>query len=198
MLLYLNDATFVGESRRGLTDDVRDARARGIIIVMAHENDAERGGCPFSRFFETTPPQLVEGGLYKTLAQPLYSGEHRTVGLKMLAIALGAEEVQGAVSQAAADARTRVKKVSQTQKTLVKKASRTLWERGVLRGSAEMFNETLRWTSTRLSSVRLSRSGVAQSLRDRWASSRGTSRDDCIPSEDVARESASAGSAGRV
>ena len=146
----------------------------------------------------TERDMLAVGNTNKTLAQPLYSGEHRTVGLKMLAIALGAEEVQGAVSQAAADASKHLTKASQTQKTLVKKASRTLRESDVLRGTAEMFNETLRWASTRLSNVRSPGSSVAQSLRDRWSSSRGSSRDDGIPSPDVARESASAGSAGRV
>jgi len=44
---------------------------------MAHENDAERGGCPFSRFFETTPQELIAAGLYRDLAIACFPGLHR-------------------------------------------------------------------------------------------------------------------------
>lgn len=189
MLLYLNNATFVGENREGLINDVRNARASGITIVLAHENDAERGGCQFSRFFETTPPQLVEDGLYKTLAQPLYEREHRTVGLKMLAIALGGMPLRNVVAQAAVDVRSGATK-----------ASRALQQSGelppnlrntasamniVLKSAASRMNisrtSSAQWQSTRLSNEHSSRrSGVAGWLRDRRTSSQGSARNDRI------------------
>ena len=55
MLLYLNEDTFVSDER--LAGQVRQAREDRLPIVMAHENDPEKGGVPFSRFFETTPQE---------------------------------------------------------------------------------------------------------------------------------------------
>ena len=37
-------------------------------LLMLHENDEAAGGCPFSRFFETTPQDLIGGALALTLA----------------------------------------------------------------------------------------------------------------------------------
>ena len=84
-----------------LVEQVQAARADKLPIVMAHENDPEKGGVPFSRFFETTPqesdslrgaatppcpmpstspstaPQeLIAGNLYKDLAKSCYPGRH--------------------------------------------------------------------------------------------------------------------------
>eukprot|EP00966_Prymnesium_polylepis_P229787 5316880-Prymnesium_polylepis.1 len=59
MLLYLNNETFVGETGQTLSAEVRRARALGIEIVLAHENDPARGGCPFNRLFQSTPHELV-------------------------------------------------------------------------------------------------------------------------------------------
>jgi len=75
---------------------VRESR---LPIVMAHENDAERGGCPFSRFFETTPQELIAAGLYRDLAIACFPGLHREVSLSLLAKAIGAVQwTQGTVS----------------------------------------------------------------------------------------------------
>ena len=98
MLLYLNEDTWSDER---LAEQVRQAREDRLPIVMAHENDPDKGGVPFSRFFETTPkesdslrgaaippcpmpstspsnaPQeLIAGGLYKDLAKSCYPGRH--------------------------------------------------------------------------------------------------------------------------
>ena len=54
MLLYLNEDTWSDER---LAEQVRQAREDRLPIVMAHENDPEKGGVPFSRFFETTPQE---------------------------------------------------------------------------------------------------------------------------------------------
>ena len=64
MLLYLNEDTWSDER---LAEQVRQAREDRLPIVMAHENDPEKGGVPFSRFFETTPqerlsPDSLRGG----------------------------------------------------------------------------------------------------------------------------------------
>ena len=62
-----------------------------MVVVLAHENHRARGGCEFSKFFQTTPQDLIDDGLYKALAFALYPGEeHRMVGKAQIANALGA------------------------------------------------------------------------------------------------------------
>jgi len=91
MLLYLNQRTFVGDSAGALAEEVRLARARGIKIVLVHENDDCRDGCPFSRLFETTPYDLIREGVYKELAVQFHPMPYRTVSLALLAKALEAK-----------------------------------------------------------------------------------------------------------
>jgi hypothetical protein len=94
-LLYLNADTFVDEGGTQLTEELRKALAVQLPIVMAHESDPDRGGCEFSRFFCTTPEDLINDGLYKTLAVSLYAGEkHRAVGRALIAKAMGAVAVK--------------------------------------------------------------------------------------------------------
>ena len=59
MLLYLNEDTWSDER---LAEQVRQAREDKLKIVMAHENDLDKGGVPFSRFFETTPQERLSRG----------------------------------------------------------------------------------------------------------------------------------------
>ena len=54
MLLYLNDMTFVGKTRVGLEHEISKTMEHGIEILLVHENDPDRGGCPFQKFFENT------------------------------------------------------------------------------------------------------------------------------------------------
>ena len=54
MLLYLNEDSFSDER---LAEQVKQARKDKLKIVMAHENDPDRGGCLFSKFFEVTPQE---------------------------------------------------------------------------------------------------------------------------------------------
>ena len=56
MLLYLNEESFVSDGER-LAEQVKQARQDRLKIVMAHENDLDRGGCEFAKFFETTPQE---------------------------------------------------------------------------------------------------------------------------------------------
>jgi hypothetical protein len=92
MLLYLNKNTWTSDPR--LADEVRLVMARGGKIVMAHENDTAYGGCAFDTFLQTTPQELIDGGLYAPLAIALHAGdEHRAVSKRLLAVALGARVI---------------------------------------------------------------------------------------------------------
>ena len=81
-----------------LVEQVQAARADKLPIVLAHETRPQRGGCQFSRFFETTPQVLVAGGLYKELAIACIGGAHRDISLRLLAMALGAKSSGGGQS----------------------------------------------------------------------------------------------------
>lgn len=94
MLLYLNDATFVGESGELFAKEVRCALANGFPMVMMHENDVLAGGCEFARFFVTTPQDLISSGLYTALAYAWYPDPFRQVSVALVALAFGAEEPQ--------------------------------------------------------------------------------------------------------
>ena len=76
MLLYLNRATWsnVGEQ---LLRQVKQAREAGLPIVMAHEQDPEKDSCAFDVFFQTTPQELLQGGIYNDLARSLLPGVYR-------------------------------------------------------------------------------------------------------------------------
>jgi len=97
MLLYLAHSTFEGEDGNDLADEVRRARAAGVPVILVHEVDPENGGCPFSRFFETTPQDLISNGLYKTIAIAFPAYPHRSASYALLARALGAVKVSKAM-----------------------------------------------------------------------------------------------------
>mmetsp|Transcript_35964 Transcript_35964/g.94611 ORF Transcript_35964/g.94611 Transcript_35964/m.94611 type:complete len:193 (+) Transcript_35964:2572-3150(+) len=96
-LLYLNEQTFVDDDG-ALAKEVRGARAAGLPVVMIHENDSSRDGCEFSRFFQTTPNDLINSGLYSSaLAIAFVDGDaHRIVSQKLFAKSLGAEVLKHA------------------------------------------------------------------------------------------------------
>ena len=73
-LLYLNEATFVGEEGKQLADEVSTAMQANMPIVLAYELDPTKGSCQFERFFTTTPSDLIQRGLYKKLALACYPG----------------------------------------------------------------------------------------------------------------------------
>ena len=66
MLLYLNKDTWV-EHSEVLERDVRAARKlqAGLKVVLVHENDREKGWCEFGDFFDTTPQELIDDGIYR-------------------------------------------------------------------------------------------------------------------------------------
>ena len=103
MLLYLNDQTW---SNARLAEEVRRVRARGGALVMAHENDAAKGGCAFDSFFRVTPQDLISDGLYGPIAVALHTGEHRRVSMQLLAEALSqGQSTESALAATAARAR---------------------------------------------------------------------------------------------
>jgi hypothetical protein len=83
MLLYLNWNTWEGDAGTRLADEVRAAMKAGIPLRMIHENDERRDGCEFARFFITTPPDLVDDGLYKALAFSWMAPPYRVISIKM-------------------------------------------------------------------------------------------------------------------
>mmetsp|Transcript_15167 Transcript_15167/g.45702 ORF Transcript_15167/g.45702 Transcript_15167/m.45702 type:complete len:518 (-) Transcript_15167:419-1972(-) len=97
MLLYLNRSTWAGDGGEALAEQVRAARRARLPLVMAHENDAARGGCIFGHFFEVTPRDLIVDGLYNDIAVGCHSDPHRQVSLALLAKALGATKRQSRV-----------------------------------------------------------------------------------------------------
>ena len=61
-------------------------------MVLVHEQDPSKGGCPFRRFFEVTPTDLVVSAkLFNTVAVPLYpSKEHRAISFLYILASMGA------------------------------------------------------------------------------------------------------------
>jgi hypothetical protein len=89
-VLYLNSDTWLGDAGAALAEEVRVARRTGMRIVMLHENDPKRGGCAFARFFQTTPGDLIDAGLFDRLAVAMHAREYRQVSMLMAAKAIGA------------------------------------------------------------------------------------------------------------
>jgi len=94
MLLYLNESTFAPPAGDRLAAELRCARKNHVPIVMLHENDPEKGGCPFSHFFSVTPQDLIDDGLYSDLAIGFQRKPFRVVSLALACKALGARAVQ--------------------------------------------------------------------------------------------------------
>ena len=104
MLLYLNAETFVGDASGRLAADLRRAAplddslfvqtngARSSVpIVLVHEQDPDHGACPFSRFFQLTPNDLIiDYKLYGPIAVALQPVPFRDVSLALVAKELGA------------------------------------------------------------------------------------------------------------
>jgi hypothetical protein len=82
-LLYLAHETYVGEAGDALAEELREARANHLPLVMLHENNMDNGGCEFARFFETTPQDLIAGGLYTALAFANYPGPFRPISIAL-------------------------------------------------------------------------------------------------------------------
>jgi len=68
MMLYLNDKAFCDEDDK-LQDSVKLSIDTGIPIILVHEKDTSKGGCPIETVITQTPDDL-KGALYN-----LYSGD---------------------------------------------------------------------------------------------------------------------------
>jgi hypothetical protein len=90
MLLYLNESTFTPPAGDRLASELAAALKSRVQIVMLHENDSERGGCPFSHFFSVTPQDLIDDGLFSDLAIAFQRKPFRAVSLALACKALGA------------------------------------------------------------------------------------------------------------
>jgi len=93
MLLYLNKNIFLDSDGR-VKDLVKEALDNGIKIVLAHEQDSEKGGCHFSGIITQTSQELLDQpySLYKDIAIPLYAlKEYRTLSLRLLFQKMGAQ-----------------------------------------------------------------------------------------------------------
>lgn len=99
MLLYLCTETFLGSAGDVLAQEVREARRLGLPIVMVHECDPKRNGCPFSLFFRTTPEDLIIGNLYGAIANAFHTEPHRQISMANVAKALGAVEQKGGIRE---------------------------------------------------------------------------------------------------
>ena len=66
------------------------ASANKMKIIMVHENDESRGSCEFASFFDSTPQELIDDGIYKDITIALHTPPHRAVSLALVAQALGA------------------------------------------------------------------------------------------------------------
>jgi len=92
MLLYLCKETFVGDAGRRLAHEIREAKRLSLRIVMVHECDPDKNGCPFAQFFRTTPEDLISGGLYGAIANAFHPEPHRQISLASVAVPFGAVE----------------------------------------------------------------------------------------------------------
>lgn len=97
-LLYLSRQTFTGPAGEALAREVRTARAYKAQIVMIHENDVQRDGCEFEHFFVTTPQDLIDAGLYTSIALAFHPTPHREVSLALAAKSLGAVKAKPTVT----------------------------------------------------------------------------------------------------
>ena len=97
-LLYLSRQTFIGPAGEALAREVRTARAYKAQIVMIHENDVQRDGCEFEHFFVTTPQDLIDAGLYTSIALAFHPTPHREVSLALAAKSLGAVKAKPTVT----------------------------------------------------------------------------------------------------
>ena len=89
-LLYLNEDVFTDEDSSGLARDVIGAMDAAVPLVLIHENDTARKGCEFARFFSVTPPELLERGIFRDLANAWFFETYREIGIKLTAQRMGA------------------------------------------------------------------------------------------------------------
>eukprot|EP00593_Proboscia_inermis_P011761 CAMPEP_0171324768 /NCGR_PEP_ID=MMETSP0816-20121228/116392_1 /TAXON_ID=420281 /ORGANISM="Proboscia inermis, Strain CCAP1064/1" /LENGTH=322 /DNA_ID=CAMNT_0011823787 /DNA_START=139 /DNA_END=1104 /DNA_ORIENTATION=+ len=116
LLLYLNKHVFDDEKSGKETRTsalVKRATDLGLKLVLVHEQDPEKGACPFNDFFHLTPSDLLNKpyNIYNTLAIPLHASlEHRRVSLRCILRSMGSStpKHQVALSKFAKSVRKRI------------------------------------------------------------------------------------------
>ena len=93
MLVYLNAKTFDGKSGELFANEIRAAHKSMTPLLLVHENDLGRHGCEFALFFQTTPQDLMDAGLYRKIANAAHEPPHREVSIALILKALGAKVV---------------------------------------------------------------------------------------------------------
>lgn len=73
----VNDRTWGGDEGVRFAEEVRAAMATGLQIMLMQELDPDKGGCEFARMFQAgvTPPDLIKGGAYASIAAPFHPGK---------------------------------------------------------------------------------------------------------------------------
>jgi len=115
MLLYLTSQTWTrGEASAALGLELMEAMDLKLNVLLVHEMTGAGGqearfGCEFASFFAfadgTTPTELLNRGIYSSIAVPLKGGPLREASMVLLGIALGmgkddvAAAIKGVVEQ---------------------------------------------------------------------------------------------------
>ena len=80
---------------------MRRALDAWLPIVLVHQEDPERDGCPFDHLYHSTPEDLINRGLYKKAAITCQPEPLRSVSLALIAKAMGAVPVQTRLAELA-------------------------------------------------------------------------------------------------
>jgi len=92
LLLYLNNGISLDKESKTL-EIVKMAKNKGIYIILVHEQDVDKGGCPFSLIIEKTSTEMLDPPfkLFREIAIPLYTrDEYRTISLRLILQKMGA------------------------------------------------------------------------------------------------------------
>jgi hypothetical protein len=92
LLLYLNKYISLDKESKTL-EIVKMSKNKGISIILVHEQDIDKGGCPFSLIIEKTSTELLDPPfkLFREIAIPLYTrDEYRTISLRLILQRMGA------------------------------------------------------------------------------------------------------------
>ena len=92
LLLYLNSDISRDKESKTL-EIVKMAKNKGTSIILVHEQDIDKGGCPFSLIIEKTSTEMLDPPIkiFREIAIPLYTrDEYRTISLRLILQRMGA------------------------------------------------------------------------------------------------------------
>jgi len=124
LLIYLNHATF-SDPGGATAAAVKRALDLKMPVVMLHEQNEDKGGCPFFIFFNHTPRdlQIAPYRLFDALAVPLYpSAELRAISLRYALRGMGAKPIQAGLGRAAVKRFSRLSTASLSRKSKADKS----------------------------------------------------------------------------